>query len=402
MPEVTISIHDLWHGSDGGSVSTVHPVESRSTERLSAAAGLVATVAVGVGALAAGSADAWTVHQASVVVWWAAYGLYVAAFVLDAELVPSRPRWATTRWLLAVELVAAATAWLALPGLGWTAVLFVVTAASAAYTLSPPGVLAVVAVQAGLVAAGTVLDGRSATEVVLATAAYGSFQAFAVLLVSGEQRAVAARTELAAAHVELRAATVLLATSARTAERLRISRDLHDVVGHQLTALALELEVASHHRGGEATAHISRARTITKELLSDVRSAVGELRTGGADLEPTLRDLVADIPGPAIELTVHERAPLDEAYALTIVRCVQEVLTNTLRHADADRLTISVVVDESGVRLDASDDGCGAAELVPGNGLTGLRERIEQLGGEVTLRTDAGHGFAVNAQVPVP
>jgi signal transduction histidine kinase len=133
-----------------------------------------------------------------------------------------------------------------------------------------------------------------------------------------------------------------------------------------------------------------------------VRAAVGELRAGATDLEPTLRELVADLPGPAVELTVDERAPLDETHALAVVRCVQEVVTNTLRHSGADHLTISVVVDDSGVRLDARDDGCGAAQLVPGNGLTGLRERIEQLGGEVALQTAAGHGFAVNARVPVP
>jgi signal transduction histidine kinase len=375
-------------------------VESRDDVRLSAVAGLVATTAVGVGTLVSGLGDAGAIDQVPARSWWAAYGLFVAAFALDANLVGRRPRWATARRLLATELVAAAVAWLVAPGLGWTAVLFVVTAASAAYSLSARGTLAVVAVQSVLVAVGTGLDGQSAADIVLATVVYGSFQGFAVLVVGSEWRAVAARAELAAAHVELRAATLLLAASARTAERLRISRDLHDVVGHQLTALALELEVASH-RGGEAPTHVARARAITKDLLGDVRAAVGELRVGATDLEPTLRELVADLPGPAVELTVDERAPLVETHALAIIRCVQEVVTNTLRHSGADHLTISVVADESGVRLDARDDGCGAAQLVPGNGLTGLRERFEQLGGEIALQTAAGHGFAVNARVPV-
>jgi signal transduction histidine kinase len=375
-------------------------VESRDDVRLSAVAGLVATTAVGVGTLFSGLGDAGAIDQVPAGSWWAAYGLFVAAFALDANLVDWRPRWATSQRLLATELVAAAVAWLVAPGLGWTAVLFVVTAASAAYGLSARATLAVVAVQSVLVAVGTGLDGQSAADVVLATVVYGSFQGFAVLVVGSERRAVTARAELAAAHVELRAAAVQLAASARTAERLRISRDLHDLVGHQLTALALELEVASH-RGGEAPTHVARARAITKDLLGDVRAAVGELRVGATDLEPTLRELVADLPGPAVELTVDERAPLDETHALAIVRCVQEVVTNTLRHSGADHLTISVVADESGVRLDARDDGRGAAQLVPGNGLTGLRERLEQLGGEIALQTAAGHGFAVNARVPV-
>jgi signal transduction histidine kinase len=380
---------------------TSNAVESRDDVRLSAVAGLVATTAVGVGTLFSGLGDARAIDQVPAGLWWAAYGLFVVAFVLDADLVDWRPRWATGRRLLATELVAAAVAWLVAPGLGWTAVLLVVTAASAAYSLSARGTVAVVAVQSVLVAVGTGLDGQSAADVVLATVVYGSFQGFAVLVVASEHRAVAAGAELAAAHVELRAATVLLAASARTAERLRISRDLHDLVGHQLTALALELEVASH-RGGEAPTHVARARAITKDLLDDVCAAVGELRVGTTDLEPTLRELIADLPGPTVELTVEERAPLDETHALAIVRCVQEVVTNALRHSGADHLTIRVVIDESGVRLDARDDGCGAAQLVPGNGLTGLRERFEQLGGEVALQTAAGHGFAVRARVPVP
>lgn len=402
MPEVIFSIHDLWHGSVGRPIGSVEAVESRHQERLSAAAGLVATVAVGVGALFAGSAHPSGTRLSSAPLWWAAYGLYLAAFIGDADLVRLRPRWATSRRLLAVELIAGAIAWLASPGLGWTAVLLVVTAASAAYTLTARGAVAVVAAQTALVALGTALDGQSATQVALATAIYGSFQGFAVMVVGSERREVAAKAELAAAHAELRAATALLAASTRTAERLRISRDLHDVIGHQLTALALELEVASHHSDGLTAAHVTRARTIARDLLRDVRDAVGALRTGAEDLEPTLRELVTDLPGLTVELTVDERAPLDEARALTIVRCIQEVLTNTLRHADADHLTINVVIDEAGVRLNARDDGRGTGQLVPGNGLNGLRERIEQLGGEVALQTAAGHGFTVIARVPVP
>ena len=395
-------IHDFWHGPGAAVVATVGAVESRDRERLSAAAGLVATIAVGVGALFAGPGDAPTSDQPQATVWWAAYGLFVAAFTVDADLVRWQPRWATGRRLLATELVAAAAAWLVSPGGGWTAVLFVVTAASAAYTLTERGALAVVAAQSGLVVLGTVLDGQSATQVGTAAVVYGSFQCFAVLVVGSERREAAARAELTAAHSELRAAAALLGASTRTAERLRISRDLHDVIGHQLTALALELEVASHHSSGDATTHVNRARSIASELLRDVRAAVGSLRASTTDLDVTLRELVRDLPGLTVSVSVDERAPLDEAQALTIVRCVQEVVTNTLRHAHANHLTISVVADDTGVCLDTMDDGRGAARLVPGHGLTGLRERVEQLGGEVVLETAPGRGFALSARVPVP
>jgi signal transduction histidine kinase len=401
VPEVIVSTHDLWRGPGGDVVGSVVTVEGRHGERLSAATGLVATVVVGVAALLADSGSSGP-RLSSAPLWWAAYGLYLVVFALDADVVRSRPRWATGRRLLAVELVAGATAWLASPALGWTAVLLVVTAASAAYTLPARGVAAVVVGQTFVVALGAALDGQSTSQVVTATAIYGSFQGFAVMVVGSERREVAASAELAAAHAELRATSVLLAASTRTAERLRISRDLHDMIGHQLTALALELEVASHHGEGETATHLARARTVAKDLLRDVREAVGALRAGVDGLEATLRELVTDVPGLTVELDVDEQVPLDEHTALTIVRCVQEVLTNTVRHADADHLTIRVVVDESGVRLDARDDGRGASRFTLGNGLNGLRERVEQLGGDVDLHTAAGHGFAVAARVPAP
>jgi signal transduction histidine kinase len=375
-------------------------VERRNAERLSATAGLVATVAVGAAALFASSPGSTGTDVATNPLWWVAYGSYLAAFLLDTGVVSRRARWTTDRRLLAVEIVAGCTALVAEPDLGWTAVLLVVTAASAAYTLTAPGALVVVLAQSAVVALSIGLDDRSLSEIVLATAVYGSFQGFAVMMVGSERREAAARSELAAAHGELRAATILLAATARTAERLRISRDIHDVMGHQLTALALELEVASHLSDGEGAAHVLRARAIAKELLHEVRTTVGGLRTGVDDLAATLREMVTDLPGLAVDLSVDERAPIDETTALAVVRCVQEIVTNTLRHAGADRLTVAVVVDDAGVRVDAHDDGRGAPELALGHGLTGMRERIEQLGGDVTIQTAAGHGFAVLARVP--
>lgn len=400
VPEVTSSTRDLWHSWSAASARTVWGVQARTEERLSAATGLTATLAVGVTVLFASLAGPSELRPSSDALWWSAYALYVAAFAIDADVVRWRPVLLTNRRLFAIQLVAGAVVWLTSPAIGWTAVLLVVTAATSAYVLSPRGVVAVVLGQSAIIALGSVLAGYGVFQVVLSTAVYGSFQVFAVMVVGSEQREVAARAELAAAHAELRAASTLLAASTRTAERLRISRDLHDVVGHQLTALALELEVASHQADGPAAEHVTRARAIAKDLLTDVREAVEDIRHVPQGLDRALRELVTDLPGLAVQLTVEERVPLEETSALTIVRCVQEVVTNTLRHADADHLTISVVVDEAGVRLDARDDGRGAADLTVGSGLTGLRERIEQLGGEVALQTAPGRGFTVAARVP--
>lgn len=337
-------------------------------------------------------------------VWWVAYGLYVAAFVLDGVVAPSlRPRWAGEYRVFVVQLITGIVVVAASPEAGWTAVVLVVTAASAAFGLPVVAVGAVVALQTLALAVVLASSGWDTTVVTVNVVIYGAFQAFAVLVTLGQRREAEARAELAATHAELRATTSLLATSTRTAERLRISRDLHDLVGHQLTGLALELEVASHHATGPAADHVSRARGIAKDLLRDVREAVGELRHGPQRLEPVLRQLVGDLPGLEVDLTVDERATLDEASAVAVVRCVQEVVTNTLRHAHARHLVVRVVADDDGVHLTAHDDGRGARDLTLGYGLTGLRERVEQLGGEVTFGTDDGRpGFALTARVPAP
>ena len=376
-------------------------MDDRSIERLSVATGGIAVATVGLSSALTVLAGETEVYEGRLGWWWAAYAGYVVAFALAADVVRWRRRPVPTTPLLAVLVVAGCAVVAIAPDLGWSTVLLVVTAATAAFERSLRGALTVLALQTLVVTVVSAATTTSWSEAVLAGAVYGSFQGFAVLVVHGQRREEAARRELAEAHAELRAASAVLATSTRTAERLRISRDLHDVVGHQLTALSLELEVASHHATGAGAEHVERARAVAKDLLRDVRAAVGELRAEPAGIAAPLHDLVDDLPGLAVDLTVEERAPLDEARSLAIVRCVQETVTNALRHSEATRLDISVVVDADGIKLEVADNGRGAATLVPGNGLEGLRERIEALGGRVAMDTDVGRGFAVRAWAPV-
>jgi signal transduction histidine kinase len=374
-------------------------VDDRTTARLGAATGLTATLAVGVTVLLAQLVGdtSWSQVRAW---WWPSYVLYLVAFGWDAELFGWRPRWPSERTLLAVQVVTGIAAFLGSSDLGWTSVLLVVTAATAAFVLPLRGVAAVVALQTTTIGVGAALQGLPITQVVISTLVYASFQGFAVLLVVGQQREAAARAELEVTHAELRAATALLATSTRDAERLRIARELHDLVGHQLTALALELEVAAHHADGAAADHTGRARLIAKDLLGDVRDAVGELRAPGVGLAETLRAIVDPLPSLEVHLEVDQQVPLDQERAVAVVRCVQEVVTNTLRHAGADQLWIAVAVAADGVRIEAHDDGVGVHQVRPGNGLTGMRERFEQLGGRLELDGGPGRGFRVGAWVP--
>ena len=225
---------------------------------------------------------------------------------------------------------------------------------------------------------------------------------FAVTFSQQSLRERAARTALAIANAELRANRELLAENSRAAERLRISRDLHDALGHHLAALSIQLDVASRRAPEPAAQDIHEAHAITRLLLSDVRDVVGTLRhEAHTDAVALIRPLCRNIGDLSIHLEVPEGAlPVNSAQAEALVRCVQEVITNTLKHAKAGNVWIQLAPVDGGITVRASDDGRGAARLQPGTGLTGMRERFAQVGGEVAVTTTAGNGFAVQAFMP--
>lgn len=379
-------------------VPTIECVSGRD-ERLAAGSGLVAVLAVGVAMLLFTVSVTADLDPVRVWVWWIAYVVYAVVFASDADFVSRRPPWPPLVTLI-VQVVSGSVVWVVYPQLSWTAVLFVVTAASAAFLLELRGVAAVVVLQSIVLAAGAAQAGLQPFDVAFLTLLYTAFQVFAAIVPRMAMRESRARAELAAANADLSAAMALLGASSRNAERLRIARDLHDVVGHQLTALTLELEIASHQVTGPAGEHVLRARGVAKDLLRDVRSVVGELRGAPQGLEPALRQVVSGLPGLTVDLEVREERPLDEARCLAVVRSVQEVTTNTLRHASATRLVVRVVSDDDGVRLTAHDDGTGATRWQIGNGLRGMRERLAQLGGELDIDPGPGRGFAVAARIP--
>jgi len=212
----------------------------------------------------------------------------------------------------------------------------------------------------------------------------------------------AARDELRKVNSELRATQALLADNTRIAERVRIARELHDVVGHHLTALTLNLEVASHLVEGKALEHVQQAHSLAKLLLADVREVVSEMRRDDkVDLAAALRTLVSGTPEPRIHLDLPaELALTDPLRAQVVLRCMQEMITNSVRHAQADNLWIRLMQDEKGLALTARDDGRGVDEVEAGNGLRGMAERLAQLGGELKIETSTGSGFVLRAWMP--
>jgi signal transduction histidine kinase len=203
---------------------------------------------------------------------------------------------------------------------------------------------------------------------------------------------------------ELRATRALLAESTRIAERMRIARDLHDLIGHHLTALSLNLEVASHLTTDAAGEHVRKAQSTAKHLLADVREAVSELRQDDAiDLTQALRSLTEGVPGLQVHVVMPPRFSVeDPRRAHVLLRCAQEIITNTARHSGARNLWLNFAyADASLLGLHARDDGRGAEQVQPGNGLSGMRERLAEFGGSVTLDTAVSQGFALTVRLPL-
>lgn len=212
-----------------------------------------------------------------------------------------------------------------------------------------------------------------------------------------------ARDELRKMNSELRATQALLADNTRIAERVRIARELHDLVGHHLTALTLNLEVATHLVDGKALEHVQQARSLAKLLLADVREVVSDMRLDDkVDLAAALRTLIGGVPEPRVHLDLpSELAMTDPQRAQVLLRCAQEIITNSVRHAQARNLWLGLVHDVNGVALTARDDGRGVSVVELGNGLRGMTERLRQMGGELQIETSPGAGFSLRAWVPV-
>jgi signal transduction histidine kinase len=231
---------------------------------------------------------------------------------------------------------------------------------------------------------------------------HASLQLFAIMVVLFAQKTERARDLLASAHAELLTTRGMLAESARHQERLRLSRELHDVAGHKLTALRLNLAAMTHNRTLDQAATIALCSRLTEELLDDLRGMVHQLRLhDGLELGATLRRLAAPFPRPCVILDVADDArvaTLDQAEAL--LRTFQEGLTNAARHSDAAHVWTTLSRDGELVRLAIRDDGHGRGQVRAGNGLTGMRERLQALGGDLEFGRSGDTGFLLSAWLP--
>jgi len=365
--------------------------------RLLVGAGVLASVAAGLPQIASWASGRIPFDRRSLG-WCAAYAVFALAFRLAAVT----PRPLVGR---ATALAAQSGAALVAFALGHTrfegALLCVVAGEAPLLVGEKMGLVWVLAQTAGMAAVNLVGPFQVRRQD-LSALAYTGFQLFAFGASRLAVREAEARQELVRVHAELLAARELSADSTRTAERLRIARELHDALGHHLSALSLQLELARHLADGRAKEPVEQAHAVTKELLSELRSVVSSMREDAAlDLAGALRTLVAGILHPRVHLEVHGNLQVEAALAHTIFRCVQEALTNVVRHAGAENVYLTIEARGEAVTVTARDDGRGAAEVRPGHGLSGLRERIEGMGGKFEIEARPGAGLTLRALLPL-
>ncbi len=226
-------------------------------------------------------------------------------------------------------------------------------------------------------------DDNPITETLLVS----TFHAFALLSAITAKESTEANEKTQKLNRELLATQHLLGEASRESERTRIAHDLHDLLGHHLTALTINLQVAGRVSEGEAKQSIEQCHALAKLLLSDVREAVSALRDMPVvSLRELLEIAIRDIPRIKIDLDMAEDIVVEDVNtAQVLLRCVQESITNSLKHSNAKRARIIVSLNQGNIELSYTDNGAGCRDIKLGNGLQGMHERLEKLGGSLDL-----------------
>jgi signal transduction histidine kinase len=206
------------------------------------------------------------------------------------------------------------------------------------------------------------------------------------------------------------------------AERLRIAREMHDVVGHGLAAINMQAQVALHvldRRPEQARLALDAISQSSQDALGELRATLAVVRAPGgaagdgdgrrpAATLTQLDRLVSRMVGSGLHVTVKingERPDLPTAVDLAGYRIIQESLTNVLRHAGPATATVGVDYQPDALVVEVLDDGSarpGRPARVGGNGITGMSDRAGALGGTLTAGPRPGGGFGVHARLPIP
>ncbi|GAA1116231.1 sensor histidine kinase [Nocardiopsis composta] len=242
------------------------------------------------------------------------------------------------------------------------------------------------------------------------------------LLVSGAAVLVGAWAVGRSVHdrrVQARRAAEEPAARVAAEERLKVARDVHDIVSHTLSLIGVRAGVARHvaeARPEEARAALGDIEEVARGALTEMRGVLGAVRAPGEERSPVpgpgdLGELArrAELAGVRVELDAEGVEELPEAVGAAVYRIAAEAVTNVVRHAGTDRCTVRVAPVPSGeggraVQVEITDEGGG--HLVPlgraGHGIIGMSERARAHGGTLTAAPRARGGFAVVGRIPLP
>lgn len=229
--------------------------------------------------------------------------------------------------------------------------------------------------------------------------AFHIFSYFIGVILSKEMKQ---RYELERINAELNAVRKMHDADVRTAERVFISRELHDSIGHHLTAINTNLQLASKLCSAEAKEPIEDAYSVSRLMLNDVRDIVSSLRENGEIvLKDAINTMISPIRYPSVNFKMEEELVInDPITAHTLFRCAQEIVTNSIKHSGAKDLYIYIFKSDTDVILEAKDNGKGVSQIECHNGLTGMKERIKELHGEISYSSKYSKGFQIKIKIP--
>jgi two-component system sensor histidine kinase DesK len=202
------------------------------------------------------------------------------------------------------------------------------------------------------------------------------------------------QAELKLSHDEIRRLAAL-------AERERIGRDLHDLLGHTLSLITLKSELAMRLFDRDPLAarrEIVDVERVARDTLGQVRRAVAGIRAAGLAAELASAHLLLESGGVCLDYEAPDDATLPADVETIFALTLREAVTNIQRHARATHAQVTLAIAASEVRLVIEDNGCGGV-ISPGNGLTGMRERLRALGGDLAIVAGHGRGTRLEAHV---
>jgi signal transduction histidine kinase len=326
---------------------------------------------------------------------WAAFSLvFLAAFLWNATT--SSPRLSVTAAQSVSVVVMVGTLCNGYEGL----LLVAVAVELALLTRRTIGFVWVTAQSIALAAA--IAYHWSPQPALLVSVPYFGFQLLMFVAVRLFVEEHAMRERIAATNEKLLRLQTELIDKSRVEERLRIAQDLHDSLGHHLVALGLHLEAAAHESDGPARADIRTAQGLARTALREVKTIVQKQSDEApVDLPNEIRKLADELLHPKLHFKCSSDVTLGDARMnRTLFRVVQEIVTNAIRHGEASNVWIEIDDHDECVVLAARDDGESTVGVTEGFGLSGMRRRIEELGGTMHATSLPTGGFEVRAELP--